>query len=291
MLFQGSCVALVTPFTKDGIDFDAYKKLIEFHLNANTDAILVCGTTGEPATMTSEEQTKSVEFVVKEVGGKIPVIAGIGGNNTAACIEKAKIYADKGADAFLSVTPYYNKCSKKGLLLHFEAIADASEKPVVLYNVPSRTSVNITPEAAAHLCEHENIIAIKEASGDLDQVEKTAELTKGKMAVYSGNDDQTVDILKRGGKGVISVLANVAPKYTHDMVMAYLNGDVKKAEKMQAAADSLIKALFCEVNPIPVKTAVNLMGMNAGIYRLPLCEPEDEHKEYIISEMKAFSLI
>lgn len=291
MLFSGSCVALVTPFTKDGIDFDAYKKLIEFHLNANTDAILVCGTTGEPATMSLDEQTKSVDFVVKEVGGKIPVIAGIGGNSTASCIEKAKIYADLGADAFLAVTPYYNKCSKKGLLLHFEAIADASDKPVILYNVPSRTNVNITPEAAAHLADHENIIAIKEACGDLAQIAKTAELTKGKLDIYSGNDDQTVDILKLGGLGIISVLANVAPKYTHDMVEAYFNGNVSLAEKMQKDADELIKALFCEVNPIPVKTAVNLMGMNAGVYRLPLCEMEDEHKEYLIKEMKAFSLI
>lgn len=291
MIFKGSCVAITTPFNENGINFDAFEKHIEFQIENGTDAIVVIGTTGEPSTMTEEEQSSCVDFMVKTVAGRIPVIAGIGGNNTASCVNKAKKYADFGINGVLSVTPYYNKCSKKGLLAHFETIADASPVPVILYNVPGRTAVNITPDAAKVLCEHENIAAIKEASGDISQIAKTSQLTQGKIDIYSGNDDQIVPVLSVGGIGVISVLANILPKYTHDMTEAFMSGDTQKACKMQLDVIPLVEALFCEVNPIPVKTALNLMGRNMGNFRLPLCEMAEDTRVRLESELEKFSLI
>ena len=291
MIFKGSCVALVTPFSQNGVNFDAFEKLLEFQIKEKTDALLVCGTTGEPSTMTSEEKRQAIDFVVKTAAGRVPVIAGIGGNNTQNCVEWAKIACSLGADALLAVTPYYNKCTEAGLIAHFSAIADASEKPVVLYSVQARTAVNISPRAAGILAEHPNIAAIKEASGNISQIAEISRLTHGKMDIYSGNDDQIQPIMSLGGAGVISVLANIMPRYTHDMVIEYLSGNTAKACEMQLNVLPLVSALFCEVNPIPVKTALRLMGFQMGELRLPLCDMADSNLTFLKEQLSLFGLV
>ena len=291
MIFKGSCVALATPLKQSGIHFEAFEKLIEFQIKEKTDALLVCGTTGEPSTMTSEEKRDAIDFAVKTVAGRVPVIAGVGGNNTQNCMEWAKIACSLGADAILAVTPYYNKCTEAGLVAHFTAIADASDKPVVLYSVQARTNVNISPKAARKLAEHPKIAAIKEASGNISQIAEIARLTRGKMDIYSGNDDQIQPVMSLGGLGVISVLANIMPRYTHDMVMEYLNGNTARACEMQLGVLPMVSALFCEVNPIPVKTALRLMGYEMGEFRLPLCDMADANLGILKEQLNLFGLI
>ena len=291
MIFRGSGVALVTPFTEDGIAFDTLEKLVEFQISNDTDALIVCGTTGEPSTMSLPEQHAVIEFVVKQADGRIPVIAGVGGNNTASVVECAKVVEGLGADAILGVTPYYNKCTDTGLIAHFNALADATQLPVILYNIPGRTGVNICPAVYEELCCHDKIAGIKEASGNLSQLVETARLTRGKAALYSGNDDQIVPLLSLGGDGVISVLANIMPKYTHNMVMNYLKGDVGAARDMQLEINPLVSALFCEVNPIPIKAALRAMGFAMGPLRLPLTEMSEAHHDNLIRQMRSFGLI
>ncbi len=290
-IFEGSAVALVTPFTKDGINFSALKRLLDFQLGNGTDALVICGTTGEPATMTLEEKHSVMKYAVDYVAGRKPVILGTGGNNTSSVIAESKYAQSLGADALLIVTPYYNKCSQDGLVKHFFAVADAVELPIIIYNVPGRTGVNITPATLARLAEHPNIQAIKEASGNISQIAEMARLVKGKMDLYSGNDDQIVPILSLGGKGVISVLANVAPQAAHDICASYLAGDVKTACDLQLHYNPLNSALFSDVNPIPVKTALNLMGFEAGPLRLPLSDMSAQGEEALRKVLQSYDLI
>lgn len=290
-IFEGSAVALVTPFTNDGIHFDALKRLLDFQLNGGTDAFVICGTTGEPATMTAEERRSVIRYAVDHIAGRKPVIVGTGSNSTAAAVDQSKYAESVGADALLVVTPYYNKCSQEGLVRHFFAIADAVHLPIILYNVPSRTGVNIMPSTLARLAEHPNIRTIKEASGNISQIAEMARLTEGKMDLYSGNDDQIVPILSLGGKGVISVLANVVPQAVHDMCASYLAGDVKTACDLQLQYNPLTAALFSDVNPIPVKTALNMMGFEAGPLRLPLCELSAQAEQSLRQVLQSYQLI
>lgn len=291
MIFKGSGVAMSTPFTDTGINYNTFEKMIEFQIENNTDALIVCGTTGEPSTMTKDEQNELIHFAVQKSNGRVPIVAGVGGNNTADVIACAKHAQDAGADALLAVTPYYNKCTNKGLVAHFEAVAESTSLPVILYNVPSRTGVNLCSAVFDKLCEHPNIAAIKEASGNICQITEMARVAQNRAALYSGNDDHVVPLLSVGGIGVISVVGNIMPKYMHDMVMAYLNGDTKKAAQMQLEIYPLALSMFLEVNPIPVKTALGLMGFDMGNLRLPLTEMEDENVEKMKAEMRRFHLI
>ncbi len=279
-LFKGAGVALITPFNEDEtVNYDMLGTLIDRQIEAGTDAIIICGTTGEPATMSEEEKISVIEYTVKRVNHRIPVIAGSGGNSTKLVIDFSKKLQDLGVDGLLIVTPFYNKATQQGLYEHYSAIAKAIDLPIIMYNVPSRTGCNILPETAMKLgLENKNIVGIKEASGNISQITKLASLCRGCLDIYSGNDDQIVPILSLGGIGVISVLSNVAPKGTHDMVMSYLNGDEDRARKLQLDYLELVDALFCEVNPIPVKSTMNMLGFNVGSLRLPLTEMEDKHK-------------
>ncbi len=279
-LFKGAGVALITPFNEDEtVNYDMLGTLIDRQIEGGTDAIIVCGTTGEPATMTEEEKLSVIEYTVKRVNHRIPVIAGSGGNSTRLVIDFSKKIADLGVDGLLIVTPFYNKATQQGLYEHYTTIAKAIDLPIIMYNVPSRTGCNILPETAMKLgLENKNIVGIKEASGNISQITKLASLVRGCLDIYAGNDDQVVPILSLGGIGVISVLSNVAPKGTHDMVMSYLNGEEGKARKLQLDYLELVDALFCEVNPIPVKSTMNMLGFNVGSLRLPLTEMEDKHK-------------
>jgi len=270
-IFTGAGTALVTPFNDTGINFAAFETLIEYQIENDIDALVVCGTTGEPSTMTKEEKLSAIEFVVKQASGRVPVIAGTGSNNTAASVESSMEACDLGVDALLVITPYYNRCSDTGLIRHFLSIADASNLPIIVYNVPSRTGVNISPMVMKEISRHDNIVGLKEACGNIAQIVETARLCPG-IDLYSGNDDHVVPLLSLGGKGVVSVVSNVMPKMTHDMVTSYLSGDTKKALELQFKLSPLIKALFSEVSPIPVKTALNMIGIDAGLLRLPLCE-------------------
>lgn len=288
-LFIGSAVAIVTPFTDDGIDYAAFAKLIEFQIQGGSDAIVVCGTTGEASTMPDPEHIDAIKFVVDTVNKRIPVIAGTGSNDTRHAIELSKAAEAIGADALLSVTPYYNKATQKGLYEHFKMIAASVKLPIILYNVPSRTNVNINPDTLKALSEIDNIVAVKECN--LAQVGDIINLCGEDFTVYSGEDANVLPLLSLGGKGVISVMANIIPKDTHDMVVKYLEGDTKAATKLQLKTLNLIKALFCEVNPIPVKTAVNLLGFNAGKCRMPLTEIADNNLEYLRREMRAYGLL
>lgn len=290
-VFTGSAVAIITPFNENGVNFDELGRIIEFHIENKTDAIVICGTTGEASTMPDDEHLSAIKYCVEKVAGRIPVIAGTGSNDTIHAIKLSKKSEEYGADAILTVTPYYNKATQKGLYEHFSAIANSIDIPVILYNVPSRTGCNIKPETLVKLSEIPNIVAVKEASGDLSQVAKIASLLDGKMDIYSGNDDQILPVLSLGGKGVISVLANVMPNETHDMVEKFLNGDIEGAKKLQLDTIELIDALFCEVNPIPVKTAMNLMGFNAGKLRLPLSEMEEGNLNTLKKALKNQGLI
>ena len=284
-LFEGSGVALVTPFKDGKVNYEKMGDLIEWHIENKTDAIIVCGTTGESATMTDKERKSTIKFVVDKVNKRIPVIAGSGSNNTAYSIELSKYCQEVGADGLLIVTPYYNKATQNGLIKHYTAIADSVDLPIILYNVPGRTGVNIAPVTVEKLSKIENIVAIKEASGNISQVAEIARLCGEDFAIYSGNDDQIVPILSLGGIGVISVLANVLPKETHDIVEKYLSGDVEGSRSLQLSLNELVNSLFIEVNPIPVKAAMNLMGMEVGELRLPLTDISEQNLEVLKNNM------
>lgn len=290
-IFEGAGVAIVTPFKDGKIDFDNYGELIDWQIAEGTDAIISCGTTGEASTMTDEEQIETVSYAVKKVAGRVPVIAGAGSNDTRHGIDLSIELEKTGADALLHVTPYYNKCTQKGYIQHMTAIADSVNIPIILYSVKGRTGFNILPKTAAELAKHPNIVAIKEASGDIVQVAEICRVVPEDFAVYSGNDDMIVPLLSLGGKGVISVLSNVAPKDTHDMVRKFLDGDTAGAAKLQLDMLPLVKALFAEVNPIPVKAALQLMGKSNMEFRLPLCEPEDSTVELLKKELSAYGLL
>lgn len=288
--FTGSGVAIVTPFDGQKTNYDALGELIEWHIENKTDSIIICGTTGEASTMPDEEHLAAIEYTVKKVAGRIPVIAGTGSNETLHAIELSKKAEELGADGLLQVTPYYNKTTQKGLVEHFSAIANAVKIPVILYNVPSRTGVNISIGALKELAKVENIVAIKEASGNISYTAQVAAEVP-ELYIYSGNDDMIVPVMSLGGKGVISVLANVCPRETHDMCQAYLDGDCATATKMQLEYLELVNNLFIEVNPIPVKTALNLMGKNAGNLRLPLTDMEEGNLNKLKASLKKHNLI
>ena len=292
-IFKGSGVALVTPMKADGaINYDSLEKLIESQIAGGTDAIIICGTSGEAPTLDDGEHLKAIGFTVEVTKGRIPVIAGTGSNNTAHAVMMSEESEKLGADGLLLVTPYYNKATQNGLYAHYRTIAAATKLPCIVYNVPSRTGTNILPETMARLAkDQDNIAAIKEASGNISQVAKLASLLDGNADIYSGNDDQIIPICSLGGIGVISVLANVAPRQTHDMVMMYLEGKVKEALDLQLKAIPLVDQLFIEVNPIPVKAALNMQGFNVGSPRLPLTELTDVHKESLRAAMEAFGCL
>ena len=291
-IFKGAGVAIVTPMTADGeVNYEVLGEMLEAQIAGGTDAIIICGTTGESATLSEEEYSAVIRYAIKKVNKRIPVIAGTGSNCTATAIKLSKEAEKDGADGLLLVTPYYNKATQKGLIAHYTAIAKAVSLPIILYNVPSRTGCNLQPETIAALVKNvKNIVGVKEASGNISQIAKVKLLCGDDIDLYSGNDDQVVPILSLGGIGVISVLSNVAPKETHNMVMDYLNGDVDKARQMQLKAIPLIDALFSEVNPIPVKKALNLMGWEAGPLRAPLTEMEASHAEVLKKTMKDFGI-
>lgn len=288
----GSIVALITPFIQDGkVNYEKLGELLDWHIANNTDAILILGTTSESPTMSHEEDLEICRFSVERVAGRVPVIASSGSNSTQTVIEKSLDLQAAGADAVMNIAPYYNKANKKGMYHHFADVADAIDIPLIIYNVPGRTGCSIPADVIGELSKHERIIGIKEASGDLSYVAKIAKYANENFAIYSGNDDVILPVLSMGGSGVISVLANVMPKETHDMVMSYLNGDTKGALAEQLRLMNLINNLFIEVNPIPVKEAMNLMGMNVGGFRLPLCEMEDEHREILRESMAKVGLV
>ena len=281
----------MTPFLPDGsVNYDKLDELIEYHIDHKTDTIIICGTTGESSTLTEEEHMECIKFTIQQVKKRVPVIAGTGSNATFTTIEMSREAVEYGADALLLVTPYYNKATQKGLVAHYKAVADEAKAPIILYSVASRTGLNIAPETAAELAKIDNIVAIKEASGNISQIAKIMQLTDGKLDLYSGNDDQIVPLLSLGGKGVISVLANIAPEYTHDICRKFFDGDLKGSLKMQLDALPLIDKLFCEVNPIPVKTAMNLLGKEVGGLRMPLSPMEEAHKQALAEEMKKFGM-
>ncbi len=290
-VFTGAATAIVTPLTKDGVDYEQFGRLIDWQINEGIDAIVAVGTTGEGSTLTDEEHKQAIKFCVDRVGGRVPVIAGTGSNDTAYAIEMTKFACEAGADAMLLVTPYYNKATQKGLIESFKAIADASSKPCILYNVPSRTGCNLTPASAAVLAEHPNIVAIKEASGNISQIAELAHLVGDKMDIYSGNDDQIVPILSLGGKGVISVLSNIMPKATHDICQLFFDGKVEESRRLQLELLPLVNALFCEVNPIPAKAAVAAMGYCENYLRLPLTKMESHNEAKLLALMKEQNLI
>ena len=291
LVFEGAATAIVTPFKNGVVDYDSFGNLIDYQINNKIDALVVCGTTGEASTLTDEEHRECIRFAVEKVAGRVPVIAGTGSNDTDYAIDLSKYSCDVGADALLVVTPYYNKATAKGLIRSFTAIADASTKPVILYNVPSRTGCNISLPVYKELAKHENIVAVKEASGNISSIAELAAELGDNLPIYSGNDDQIVPILSLGGKGVISVLSNIMPKETHDICDLYFKGNVKESAALQLKLLDLINSLFCEVNPIPAKTACALMGMCSEEMRLPLCEMEENTKARLIASMKKHNLI
>lgn len=290
-IFTGSGVAIVTPFTHDGVDLPSLGRLIDFQLEHHTDAIIICGTTGEAATMTYGERMRAIEFCVEHVGGRVPVIAGTGSNCTENAITMSQDAQRAGADALLVVTPYYNKATQEGLIRHYRSIADAVTTPLILYNVPSRTGVSIAPETCARLAEHPQIAGIKEASGNLGNIQKIRNLCPQDFAIWSGNDDEVVPICALGGSGVISVVANILPEQMHQLVQLCLDNDFAAAGKLQLELKPICDAMFCEVNPIPVKSALALMGWQVGPLRLPLCSPSIPHLEQIQSALDAFHLL
>ena len=292
-IFEGAGVAIITPMNDDfSINFEKLGEIINDQIEKGTDAIIICGTTGESSTMSHEEHIECIKYAVEVTKGRVPVVAGSGSNSTAEAIHISKAAEEVGADALLCVTPYYNKCTQNGLYQYYKDISDAVNIPIIMYNVPSRTGCNILPETAVRIAkEVKNVVAIKEASGNISQVAKLASIADGCIDIYSGNDDQIIPLLSLGGKGVISVLSNVAPRQTHDMVRAYLDGDVAKASKMQLDSIELIGALFCEVNPIPVKAAMNILGWQSGPVRRPLTEMEDANKERLTKAMKDYGIL
>lgn len=291
-IFTGAGVAIVTPFHEDGsINYDKLDELIDFHCEKKTDSIIICGTTGESATMTEEEHMECVKFTINRAKGRIPVIAGTGSNCTRTAIDMSKEAAEYGADGLLLVTPYYNKATQNGLIAHFIAVAKEAKAPIIMYSVASRTGCNIEPATVAELVKNvDNIVGIKEASGNISQIAKIMAMTDGKIDLYSGNDDQIVPILSLGGKGVISVLSNVAPDETHDICERFFNGDIVGSAALQLKALPLVEQLFCEVNPIPVKKAMQLMGVDCGPLRMPLTEISKAHEESLAKAMKEFGI-
>ncbi len=292
-IFKGAGVAIVTPFHEDGsINYEKFAELVEFQIAGGTDAIIVCGTTGESSTLTHEEHLDMIRFCVETVKGRVPVVAGTGSNCTETAVYLSQEAEKYGADALLLVTPYYNKATQNGLFAHYKTVADSVKLPIILYNVPSRTGCNIQPQTAVRLCtEVENIVGIKEASGNISQIAKLQSLADGKVELYSGNDDQIVPILSLGGKGVISVLSNVAPRQTHDICQKFFDGDVEGSMREQLRAIDLCDALFCEVNPIPVKAALNLMGKEVGPARMPLSEMEPQNLERLKKSMQEYGIL
>lgn len=292
-IFKGAGVAIITPMHEDGsVNYEKLEEILEFQIANSTDAVIICGTTGESSTMTHGEHLKTIKFAVDKVAKRVPVIAGTGSNCTETAIMMSNEAATYGVDALLVVTPYYNKATQKGLIAHYTAIANAvPETPIIMYNVPSRTGCNLQPATVAALVKNvKNIVGIKAASGDLSQIAKMMSMAREDLELYSGNDDQILPIMSLGGLGVISVLSNVAPKQTHDIVMKFMEGDTREAARLQLEAIPLINALFCEVNPIPVKTAMNMMGMEVGPLRMPLCEMEESNKETLAKAMKDYGL-
>lgn len=291
-IFTGAAVAIITPMHEDGsVNYEEFARFIDFQIENGTDAVVVCGTTGESSTLRVVEHNECVKWCVKYVNGRIPVIAGTGSNSTACAIEISKEACENGADALLLVTPYYNKTSQRGLIAHYTAIHDATDKPIILYNVPSRTGLNIAPETAYELSKLPRINGIKEASGNLEQVEKIRELCGDELNIWSGNDDQIYDLMERGGKGVISVLSNIAPKAAHDIPALYLEGKKEESKALMDKYMKLAKAMFVDVNPIPVKEAVSLIGFNAGPCRLPLIEMDEKNKAYVKATMEEYGLV
>ena len=291
IIFKGCGTAIVTPFNENGVNFEEFGKLIEDQIQNKVDALIVCGTTGEASTMTKEEKEETIKFAIQKVNKRVPVIAGTGGNCTANVVEMTKFAEKVGVDAVLIVTPYYNKTTQEGLVAHYKAIAKETSLPIILYSVPGRTGVNILPETCKKLSEIENVVAIKEASGNLSQVAEIASLCRDNLWIYSGNDDQILPVLSLGGLGVISVLSNVAPKYTHDMVQNFFDGKIEESKNMQLDSIGLVNALFSEVNPIPVKAALNLMGYNFGEPRLPLIPMSENKKAILKGEMEKMKII
>ena len=291
-VFTGSGVAIITPMHSDGsVNYEVLKELIEFQIKNGTDSIISCGTTGESATLSHEEHCKVIQFTIDQVAGRIPVIAGAGSNETAYAVELSREAEKMGADALLVVTPYYNKTSQRGLVRHYNVVADSVNVPIILYNVPSRTGCNIQPETYVELAKHENIVAVKEANGNISSVAKTLALCRDQLDVYSGNDDQVAAIMALGGKGVISVLANICPKEVHEMAQKILDGDVAGGVKMQLDYMKLADAMFMDVNPIPVKEAANLMGYQCGECRLPLVSMSGDMQERLKKVMQEYHLI
>ncbi len=290
-VFTGVATAIVTPLTERGIDYAQFARLIDWQIAEGVDAIVAVGTTGEGSTLTDAEHKEAIRFCVQHVGGRVPVIAGTGSNDAAYAVELTKYACEVGADAMLLVTPYYNKATQNGLVATFTAIADASDKPCILYNVPSRTGCNLLPATVARLAEHPNIVGIKEASGNISQIAELCALVGDKLDIYSGNDDQIVPMMALGAKGVISVLSNIMPRATHDMCQCFFDGDLLSARRMQLQLLPLINALFCEVNPIPVKAAVAAMGYCENYLRLPLTPMEEAHEQILLTLMREQKLI
>jgi len=290
-IFEGAATALITPLTEQGVDYNALGRLIDWQIDCGIDALVICGTTGEGSTLTDEEHRAAIEYAVKRANKRVPIIAGTGSNDTAYAVDLTKFAYDVGADASLVVTPYYNKATQKGLIKMFETIADAAPLPMILYNVPSRTGCAIAPSTYAALADHPNIVAIKEANGDISKIAETVKLVGDKLDIYSGNDDQIVPVLSLGGKGVISVLSNLIPAETSEICKSFLRGDVIKSRKMQLEYLDLINTLFCEVNPIPVKAAMAAMGFCENYLRLPLTPMEEANEAKLISLMKGHGII
>lgn len=290
-VFEGAATALITPFTKDGIDYEAMGRLIDWQIGEGIDALVVCGTTGEAPTLKDDEHQELIDFTVKRTAGRVPVIAGVGSNDTDHAVMMAEFACAAGADALLVVTPYYNKTTQKGLIRSYEQIADASTKPLILYNVPSRTGVDILPTTYAALADHPMIAGIKEANGNIARVVETAALVGDRLAIYAGNDDQIVPIMAMGGKGVISVLSNVLPAKTAELCRKFREGDVAGSAALQKELFPLIKALFSEVNPIPVKAAMAAMGLCEDRLRLPLVPMEEKNRRVLVEEMRKFKIV
>lgn len=289
-IFEGAATAIITPLTAEGVDYNNFGRLIDWQIASGVAALVVAGTTGEGSTLTDEEHRDVVAFAVKRAAGRVPIIAGTGSNDTAYAVDLTRFCCDAGADAVLVVSPYYNKATQKGLIANFTAVADASSKPVILYNVPSRTGCNILPKTCRELSEHPNIVAIKEASGDISQIAETARLCEGRLDIYSGNDDQILPVLALGGKGVISVLSNVLPAETQKMCDLFFEGKIAESRALQLKFLPLTNALFSEVNPIPVKAAMAALGYCEDYLRLPLTPMEEDHKAVLLSEMRTLGL-
>ena len=289
-LFTGAATALITPFNEEGVNFESLGNIIDYQIDNGIDALVICGTTGEAATMPDKEHLSVIEYSIKRAAGRVPIIAGTGSNDTAHCVELSVESQNLGADGLLITTPYYNTATQKGLLMHYDKVLEKTNLPIILYNVPGRTGMNYAVSTLKELARDERIAGIKEASGNIEYATEVARDVP-ELTMYSGNDDMIVPIMSLGGKGVISVLSNVAPKETHDLCTKWLDGDIAGSREMQFKYLDLIKALFCEVNPIPVKTAMNMMGFNAGNLRLPLCEMEPANYARLENAMKACGLI